>query len=108
MFIGIEIKTVKDALSCVVSGRFAGHQLPGLVKEYDVVYFIIEGLWKADKEGLLEVPYGKRWRVVKLGSRYFMWRDFELWLTSMESMGGAEDAIHPRQKRHCRGDQSSI
>jgi len=27
-------------------------------------------------------------REVKLGSRYFMWRDFELWLTSMESMGG--------------------
>ncbi len=88
VFVGIEIKTVKDALACVISGRFAGHQLPGLVKEYDVIYLIIEGLWKADKEGLLEVPYGKRWRVVNLGRRYFMWRDFSLWLTSMESMGG--------------------
>jgi len=88
MFVGIEIKTVKDALACVVSGRFAGHQLPGLVKEYDIIYLIIEGWWRADKEGLLEVPYGKRWRAVNLGSRYFMWRDFALWLTSMESMGG--------------------
>jgi len=82
IFIGIEVKTVKDALSCVVSGRFAGHQLPGLVKGYDVVYLIVEGRWRADKEGLLEVPYGKRWRAVNLGRRYFMWRDFALWLTS--------------------------
>ena len=88
VFVGIEIKTVKDALSCVASGRFAGHQLPGLVKEYDIVYLLIEGPWRANREGLLEVPYGKRWRTVNLGSRFFMWRDFELWLTSMESMGG--------------------
>jgi len=88
VFVGIEIKTVKDALSCVSSGRFAGHQLPGLVKAYDVIYLLIEGAWRADREGLLEVPYGKRWRTVNLGRRYFMWRDFELWLTSMESMGG--------------------
>lgn len=88
IFVGIEIKTVKDALSCVMSGRFAGHQLPGLVKEYDVIYLIIEGLWKSDREGLLEVRYGKGWRAVNLGHRYFMWRDFSLWLTSMESMGG--------------------
>jgi ERCC4-type nuclease len=87
-FVGVEIKTIKDALSCVVSGRFAGHQLPGLVKEYDVVYLLIEGAYKANREGLLQVPYGKRWRVVNLGSRYFMWRDFENWLTSMENMGG--------------------
>lgn len=88
MWIGIELKNVKDALSCISSGRFAGHQLPGLVKEYDIVYFIIEGLWRPDKEGLLEVPYGRRWRTVNLGRRYFMWRDFSNWLTSMESAGG--------------------
>ena len=87
IFVGIEIKTIKDALSCIMNGRFAGHQLPGLVKEYDVVYLLLEGLYKADGEGMLQVPAGRGWRAVRLGHRSFMWRDFESWLTSMENMG---------------------
>src|SRR3954466_6367631 len=41
--IGIEIKAVKDAVSCMVDGRFASQQLPGLVSEYDKVWMLVEG-----------------------------------------------------------------
>ena len=33
--IGIEYKTLPDVLSCIADGRFAGHQLPGMMKAYD-------------------------------------------------------------------------
>ena len=101
LFIGIELKTVSDALSCVLDGRFAGHQLPGLVKEYNHVYLLIEGLFKANKAGILEVPYGRGWREVRLGSRRFMWRDFQTWLTSMETFGGI-------RIRHTSGRKETI
>ncbi len=56
VFVGIEIKKIKDALSCIMSGRFAGHQLVGLVKEYDVRYLIIEGWYRADRKGCWKSP----------------------------------------------------
>jgi ERCC4-type nuclease len=101
LFIGIEFKTVMDVLACVIDGRFAGHQLPGLVKEYDHVYLLIEGLFKANSDGILEIPRGRTWREVRLGSRRFMWRDFQTWLTSMETFGGVKI-------RHTSGRKETI
>jgi len=46
--VGIERKTVRDILSCQETGRFAGHQLPGLVENYDYCYLIIEGRFSVD------------------------------------------------------------
>lgn len=72
--IGIERKTISDLLHSIESGRLTGHQIPGLRQDYDVGYLVVEGLWRAGPEGVLEVfrgvpgqrptwqpPYGRPW-----------------------------------------------
>jgi ERCC4-type nuclease len=87
--VGLELKKLNDILQCITTGRFAGHQLPGLIQTYDQVWLIIEGLWRANpKDGVLETRAGGEWRAVNLGSRTWMYRDFESFLTTMEMKGG--------------------
>mgnify|MGYP001558582078 CR=1 FL=1 len=79
--IGIEIKTVGDALDSLTSGRFAGHQLPGMLVEYQQVYLIIQGQYRLDpKTGVMQVPRRRRWIDIEIGPRKYMYRDFHCWL----------------------------
>ena len=43
---GIERKTLGDLVSSMESGRFSGHQLLGLTRQYNVVYLLVEGTFK--------------------------------------------------------------
>lgn len=86
--IGIEIKKVHDALNCMADGRFAGHQLPGLVQDYDRVWMVVEGWYSADfSTGVLLAP-GQRRRDLAIGARRFMYRDLDNWCTSLEMCAG--------------------
>lgn len=49
--IGIELKTLGDMVGSVRSGRFAGHQLPGLRETYDRVWLMVEGTWRTNEQG---------------------------------------------------------
>lgn len=76
--IGIERKAFMDLINSMTTGRFSGHQLPGLLSHYQVVYLLIEGIWRFNpKSGLLERRKGKSWTPLELGSRRFMAR--EVW-----------------------------
>lgn len=87
--IGIELKKLHDILNCIVTGRFSGHQLPGMARTYDEVYLIIEGLWRPNpQDGVLEVFRGG-WVPVKTGKRSWMFRDFQNFLLTTEVKGGA-------------------
>lgn len=90
ILVGIEVKKVKDALACMVDGRFAGHQLPGLREQYGrFAWLLVEGVYNADyKTGILMVPKGKKRQEAHIGARRFMYRDFDSWLTTMELRGG--------------------
>lgn len=83
--IGIELKTVSDVLSCLKDGRFAGHQLPGMRRAYDYIYLIIEGGYRANVDGLLEVIAGRGKWVIHSHGGATMWRDLENWITTMEA-----------------------
>lgn len=86
--IGIELKVVDDILACITDGRFAGHQLPGLVKTYDIIYLIMEGRCRANpRDGTLEQPYKKGWSR-KYHGRPYMWRDLQHWIMTMEFKAG--------------------
>lgn len=86
--VGIEIKRIHDALTCMGDGRFAGHQLPGLVATYDRVWLVLEGLYRPDFTTGLLLADGQRRREITQGSRRFMYKDLCNWLTSMEIMAG--------------------
>lgn len=49
--IGIERKEINDLLGSISSGRLGGHQAPGMAKNFDVAYLLIEGEWWYDYKG---------------------------------------------------------
>lgn len=87
--IGIERKRLKDALNSMRTGRFAGHQLPGLVSNFDWVYLIVEGVWREDPDsGLLQEARRGGWVDVTVGQSRFKADELENWLTSIETKYG--------------------
>lgn len=61
-----------DLLQSIKSGRLAGHQLPGMLMSYDMIYIIVEGYWRANpRSGELEEYRGKSWRPVAHGRRTY-------------------------------------
>jgi ERCC4-type nuclease len=97
--VGIEIKKVRDALQCMRDGRFAGHQLPGLLRDYGIVWLVIEGPYDVDYEtGTMTVVGGGRGRrkALTLGRESkngFSYQEFDSWLMTLEVKAG----IHVRR-----------
>lgn len=90
--VGLEVKTISDVCQCMHTGRFAGHQLPGLLANYDDVWLIVEGHWRPSISGGLEVRSGTdrspRWFPLRTGRREWMWREVQGWLTTVMTLGG--------------------
>lgn len=88
--IGVEVKSIRDVLNSLATGRFAGHQLPGMVQSYDQAWLLIEGLWRANaKTGMLEYRRKRGvWAELTAGSRRFLYRDLLTWLFTAETKGG--------------------
>src|SRR5208282_4598500 len=90
---GIEVKSIDDCIACIQSGRFAGHQLPGLIQSYDHIWLLVVAEWRCGHGGVLEYMKpgrngGKYWTQACGGKQTWMWRDVESWLTTMQIMGG--------------------
>lgn len=88
VMVGIERKTVGDLVGSMTSKQFAGHQLPGLLDDYHVVYLLVEGWMRPSKNGLLEELHSGRWRVKRRGSKLVTYRAVDGWLSTMESVCG--------------------
>ena len=86
--IGVERKRLRDLLNSMQSGRLAGHQLLGLLNSYDIVYLIVEGIWRSGPAtGLLEELRGNMWKPVALGRRQFMRKEVDGFLNTLEVCG---------------------
>lgn len=94
--VGVEIKKLLDAVNCMYTGRLADHQVPGLRKSYDIVYLIVEGIWRPepgsgvlqylklfDKESDKGIQCGK-WVDASSGRKRLMYSSFEQWLSTLE------------------------
>lgn len=87
--IGVEYKKLRDALNSMRTGRFAGHQLPGLIQTYEWAYLLIEGVWREEPgTGILQEYARGGWRDVLVGQSRFKADELENWLTSMETKYG--------------------
>jgi ERCC4-type nuclease len=62
--VGIERKTIGDLVSCIVGGRYAGTQLPGMLATYQESYLIVEGTMQPGEHGELMTYNGhsKSWQ----------------------------------------------
>jgi ERCC4-type nuclease len=96
--IGIELKHLSDALSCIYSSRLADTQLPAMAEAYDIRYLIIEDLYRPEPySGVLqrwcpfksekEVKCGM-WRDATAGRQRVMFSTFEAWLHTLAEHGG--------------------
>ncbi len=82
--IGIEIKAVGDLLRCITDERFVGHQLPGLLARYEVVYLLVEGFLHTTGKDLVHLKYG-RWCSAPWGNRPWSFEAVWHWLMSQEN-----------------------
>lgn len=86
--IGIERKQVREIAGTLADGRLVGHQLPGMLREYHVVYLVVEGRWRgAPGSGILQVKKGE-WRDVENGSARFLADTIRKFLSTLENMAG--------------------
>lgn len=88
--IGVEVKQISDVLKCITDGRFAGHQLPGLIQTYQFRYLLIEGRYRPDvHSGILQwMTHKGLWANAAIGNRAFMYKELDHWLMTMEMRGG--------------------
>lgn len=88
--IGLEHKSVADVLDCILSGRFAARQLPGLLDSYAHVWLMVEGAFRPGPQGELYVSRGRsgRFGPVPWGHKEWMYRHLQHWLLSIQIQGG--------------------
>ena len=85
--VGIERKTVTDLIQSMCTGRLSGHQLPGLLDTYDVVYLLVEGRWRSNpRTGYLEIRK-RTWERVVYG-RPFTGNEIYNYLNTLEMVCG--------------------
>ena len=91
---GIEVKSIEDVIACIQSGRFAGHQLPGLLASYDHIWLLIVSDYRPrQRDGVLEYRKegrggGQYWAESCGRQRTIFWRDVESWIMTMAICGG--------------------
>lgn len=69
--IGIEYKSVSDLLQSWHDGRLLGHQLPGMLNSYGVVYLLVEGVISADiDDSIRQYTSRGRWEPVRSQTKY--------------------------------------
>lgn len=68
VWIGIEFKKFSDLIQSMSTDRLQGHQLPGLVIEYERPWLVVEGEWTHDDRGRVTQWKGKGRRRPVLGA----------------------------------------
>lgn len=85
--IGIEIKSIGEFLSDVISNRFTGYQVPGLLDTFDWVYVVVEGLWKRQPSNGIGIYHGREWRNFNTGNRSYTYRELCKRVNSLSILG---------------------
>jgi len=63
--IGVERKTIPDLVQSFTSGRLSGHQLIGMVDHYDILYVVVEGIWRTNPDTCMLETLRRRWVPVR-------------------------------------------
>lgn len=62
IMIGVERKHLSDLVSSMTDRRLAGFQAPGMRRLYDVLYLVIEDVWRVSDSGGIEQRRAGAWR----------------------------------------------
>lgn len=84
VLVAIERKRLSDMVTSMRDRRFAGHQLPGLLSNYEYVWLLVEGAYEAGPRGeLMKLGHGG-WIPFYAGTRGVLYAELSSYLTSME------------------------
>ena len=86
--IGIERKRMNDLVASMRDKRLSGYQLPGLLKTYDYVSLVVEGIYRISKNGSIEVYVRGTWRNMLAGARTVTYREIDHYLSSLTHLCG--------------------
>jgi ERCC4-type nuclease len=86
--IGIERKRISDLVQSMDSGRLSGHQLVGLTNSYNVIYLLVEGIWKPREDGVIMLPSKGGWRAMEYGKRRYTYHEVTNFLNSLTVLCG--------------------
>lgn len=90
--VGVERKTVGDFVSSMKTGRFTGHQLPGLLASYSRVWLLIEGYVRPDIDGHVYTQYGNgKWKPTP--GPDMTYTEFEHYLLTLEEKASVKVRI---------------
>lgn len=87
--IGVERKVIgnsSDLISSIREGRLSGHQIIGMTQQYDRVYLLVEGQYRPNHNGMLEVFERGQWRFPRGPS--MLYRELDNWLNTQTEMVG--------------------
>lgn len=98
--IGIEHKKVSDLVQSLGNGRLQGHQLPGMLENYDRCWLIVEGDWSENKGGQTTVFASKGIRRPLRGAPLAV--ELEKWLLGLEIRGGLHVVRTPARRDSAR------
>jgi ERCC4-type nuclease len=89
LMVGIERKTLPDLIQSIHSKRLSGHQIPGMLRDYGVVYLLVEGLYRGcPQTQVLQHWQGNGWKVFRIGRKGYAVSEVDNYLTSVESIAG--------------------
>jgi ERCC4-type nuclease len=100
--VGVERKKIRELAGDLATHRFTGHQLPGLLSSYFMVYLVVEGQWGADESGRLVGGHGHWQRPVECGNRLFMASEIDKFLTTLDTLVGVRIRISKSQMETVR------
>jgi ERCC4-type nuclease len=87
--IGVERKAIHDLVNSMGSGRLQSHQLPGMRNCYQIIYLVVEGIWRPNPHsGIVEIHHSKRWEALAHGKRRWMYAEIEGFLNTLDLKGG--------------------
>lgn len=89
IMIGVERKTLHDALHCIDDGRISGKQRIGMLQMYEKSFLMLEGAWKPhDPDGtLMEGFNGMSWGQCRYRSQRVMYSKLYRYLLSLSLSG---------------------
>lgn len=90
--VGIERKRMGDLVDSMRSKRLSGHQLPGLLRTYNFVYLLVEGLWKVGIDGKIQLFNNKyrKWFNMLAGSRPVTFIEVDHYLATLGHVCGVQ------------------
>lgn len=88
--VGIERKRVTDLLQSMREKRLSGHQLPNLLRDYEYVFLIVEGMWKPGRAGEIQNYQGGAWKSLYTGGKPMLYSEADNYLNGLSLRAGVQ------------------